>query len=196
MGWDERYNDEGYFYGVAPNDFLAAQFETIPSGRVLCLAEGEGRNAVFLAEQGYQVTAVDASEVGLEKAEKLAHDRGVRLTTVQADLADYQIEPNSWQGIVSIFCHLPPKLRRQVHQAAANGLVSGGVLLIEAYTPEQLTNTTGGPPTAELMMDASMLREDFKDLDIVHLKELKRDVIEGRGHTGAANVVQLTASKP
>jgi SAM-dependent methyltransferase len=196
MSWDDRYNDKGYFYGVAPNDYLAAQFETIPSGRVLCLAEGEGRNAVFLAEQGYQVTAVDASKVGLDKADKLAHDRGVRITTVQADLAEYQIEASSWQGIVSIFCHLPPELRQQIHRAAANGLVSGGVLILEAYTPDQLNNTTGGPPSAELMMDASMLREDFKDLDVVHLAELKRDVIEGRGHTGAADVVQLTAIKP
>jgi hypothetical protein len=79
----------------------------------------------FLAEQGYQVTAVDASKVGLDKAEKLAHDRGVRITTVEADLADYQIEANSWQGIVSIFCHLPPDVRQQVHRSAVAGLVSG-----------------------------------------------------------------------
>jgi SAM-dependent methyltransferase len=196
MSWDERFADEGYFYGVAPNDFLASQFETIPLGRVLCLAEGEGRNAVFLAEQGYQVTAVDASQVGLDKAVKLAKDRGVRITTVQADLAEYQIEPNSWQGIVSIFCHLPSELRQQVHRAATDGLVSGGVIILEAYTPAQLNNTTGGPPTEELMMTEALLREDFKELDIVHLTELKRDVIEGRGHTGAADVVQLTAVKP
>ncbi|KAA3651229.1 MAG: class I SAM-dependent methyltransferase [Proteobacteria bacterium] len=196
MSWDERYADEGYFYGVAPNGFLASQFEAIPLGRVLCLAEGEGRNAVFLAEQGYQVTAVDTSKVGLAKAEKLAHDRGVHMTIVQADLADYQIEPNSWHGIVSIFFHLPPDLRKQVHQASLNGLVSGGVFLLEAYTPAQLNNNTGGPPTKELMMTESMLKEDFKGLDIVHLAALKRDVIEGRGHTGAADVVQLIARKP
>ena len=196
MSWDERFADEGYFYGVAPNDYLAAQFESIPPGRVLCLAEGEGRNAVFLAEQGYQVTAVDASQVGLDKADKLAKDRGVRITTVQADLADYQIEAGSWQGIVSIFCHLPPALRQQVHRSVVKGLVSGGVLLLEGYTPAQLNNTTGGPPTVDLMMDAAMLRKNFSDLDIVHLAELKRDVIEGRGHTGAADVVQLTARKP
>lgn len=196
MSWDERFADEGYFYGVAPNDYLAAQFESIPPGRVLCLAEGEGRNAVFLAEQGYQVTAVDASEVGLDKADRLAKDRGVRITTVHADLADYQIEPGSWQGIVSIFCHLPPALRQRVHRAAVDGLVSGGAFILEAYTPAQLNNTTGGPPTEELMMTENMLRKDFSDLDIVHLAEFKRDVIEGRGHTGAADVVQLTAFKP
>lgn len=196
MSWDDRYNDEGYFYGVAPNDFLAAEYQAIPLGRVLCLAEGEGRNAVFLAEQGYQVTAVDASKVGLEKAKKLARDRGVEITTVQADLAEYQIEASSWHGIVSIFCHLPPKLRQRVHQAVAEGLVSGGALVLEAYTPAQLNNNTGGPPSAELMMDATMLKADFKALDIVHLAELKRDVIEGRGHTGAADVVQLLATKP
>ncbi|MCX7545622.1 SAM-dependent methyltransferase [Marinicella gelatinilytica] len=196
MSWDDRYNDEGYFYGVAPNDFLAAEYQAIPLGRVLCLAEGEGRNAVFLAEQGYQVTAVDASKVGLEKAKKLARDRGVEITTVQADLAEYQIEASSWHGIVSIFCHLPPKLRQRVHRAVADGLVLGGALVLEAYTPAQLNNNTGGPPSAELMMDAAMLKADFKALDIVHLAELKRDVIEGRGHTGAADVVQLLATKP
>jgi len=195
MSWDDRYNDEGYFYGVAPNDFLAAEYQSIPLGRVLCLAEGEGRNAVFLAEQGYQVTAVDSSKVGLEKAKKLAHDRGVAITTVQADLAEYQIEVSAWHGIVSIFCHLPPTLRQQVHRAAANGLVSGGTIVLEAYTEAQLANNTGGPPTAELMMDATMLKADFNGLNIVHLAELKRDVIEGRGHTGGANVVQLIARK-
>ena len=91
---------------------------------------------------------------------------------------------------------MPPELRQQVHRSATDGLVSGGVIILEAYTPAQLKNTTGGPPTEELMMTEAILREDFKDLDIVHIAEFKRDVIEGRGHTGAADVVQLTAVKP
>ena len=117
--WERRYGETAYAYGTAPNDFLVEIADRIPPGPVLCLAEGEGRNAVWLAGRGHPLTAVDTSAAGLAKAEALANARGVRIATVAADLASFVIEPKAWSGVVAIFAHLPPHLRRSVHRAAA-----------------------------------------------------------------------------
>ena len=114
--WDERYSAAEYAYGTTANDFLAANASCIPKGNVLSLAEGEGRNAVFLALQGYSVTAVDASLVGLNKARKLAEENGVDIEFIHADLSDYDLGINQWHGIVSIFCPLPSTLRSQLYK--------------------------------------------------------------------------------
>ena len=112
--WDDRYRSETYAYGVEPNDFLRASAARIPPGRVLCLAEGEGRNAVFLASLGYAVTAVDLSSEGLRKAERLARERGVTIDVVQADLGEYEPEAGAYAGVVSIFAHLPRAARGSI----------------------------------------------------------------------------------
>ncbi len=194
--WDERYSEEGYVYGTEPNEFLAAKYQRIPKGRVLCLADGEGRNSVFLAQQGYEVTAVDSSSVGLEKGKRLAAERGVQVRYVHADLADFDIEPNHWQGVVSIFAHIPPEARKRVHRQVVAGLVPGGVLLLEAYTPKQLEFGTGGPKAPELTMDLERLKPELEGLDFELSEEFERDVVEGKFHTGRGAVVQLIASKP
>ena len=194
--WNQRYSNETYAYGTEPNDFLVAMLEKLPGGRVLCLGEGEGRNAVWLAQQGREVTALDASEVGLGKARRLAEARGVEIATVHADLADFAIEPQRWDAIVSIFCHLPAELRRDVHRRCVEGLRPGGAMLLEAYTPGQLDYKTGGPPTAEMMMDAQSLRTELAGLEVLHLKECVRDVHEGEFHNGPGAVVQVLARKP
>ncbi len=195
--WDERYADpDEYAYGTQPNTFFAIEAWRIPDGPVLFLAEGEGRNAVWLAERGHAVTAVDGSAVGLEKARRLAADRGVEIETVHADLANHPIEPGAWAGIVSIFGHLPPDIRREVHRRAALGLRPGGLLLLEAYTPRQLTYGTGGPPTAEMMMDLEGLRAELPGLEFLIGQEIERRVEEGRYHSGLAHVVQVVAQAP
>lgn len=194
--WDKRYSAEGYVYGTEPNGFLVSKAELLPTGRTLCLGEGEGRNAVWLAEQGHAVTAVDSSGVGLKKARALATSRGVRITTVQADLAHYTIEPATWDGIVSIFCHLPAPLRARVHRGCVAGLRPGGIMLLEAYTPEQLGRGTGGPPTAALMMDARSLRLELAGLEILELAETEREIHEGAFHNGVGAVVHLVARRP
>lgn len=191
--WDERYSVEEHVYGTRPNDFLASVVDRLPMGRVLCLAEGEGRNAVFLAERGLDVTAVDSSTVGLAKARKLAGQRGVHIETIVADLAHYEIVPTSWDVIVAIFCHLPPPLRRAVHAQAAAGLCPGGAFVLEAYTPAQLRHGTGGPPVVELMMTLDALRDELTGLRFEHAVEIERDIQEGRFHTGVGAVVQVLA---
>ena len=191
--WDQRYSTDGYFYGEAPNAFVAEQAALIPPGPVLCLAEGEGRNAVFLAERGHAVTAMDQSSVGLAKARQLAARRGVTLTTEVADLTTYAIRPGHWSGIVATFVHLPPDLRRAVHTAVVAGLRPGGVYLLEAYHPDQLHHGTGGPRDINLLMTLAALRQELGGLAIIHGRELERPVVEGRAHTGLAAVVQVVA---
>lgn len=193
--WDERYSAEHYIYGKEPNLFLKENSGTLPMGNILCLAEGEGRNAVFLARQGYSVTAVDASSTGLKKAQRLAEENEVQVEFIHQDLADFDLGYGQWDGIVSIFCHLPPAIRRNVHSKVVAGLSNNGVLLLEAYTPEQLLHGTGGPATAEMTMTAALLSEEFAGLHFSHLDELEREVIEGTHHTGLGAVVQAIARK-
>jgi len=193
--WDERYSADEYIYGTEPNEFLAGVTSQIPKGKVLCLAEGEGRNAVYLAGLGYDVTAVDASAVGLKKAQRLARERGVEINTVVSDLAEFEIAPDSWDGIVSIFCHVPPAIREPLHRKVVAGLRSGGVLVLEAYRPKQIEYGTGGPPVPELTMTLEGLRKELQGLEFKHAEELDRDVTEGLYHTGIGAVVQLVAVK-
>ena len=193
--WDSRYSEDGFAYGTEPNDFLKLVVDKIPEGKILSLADGEGRNSVFLAQQGYEVFAVDASKVGLEKANKLAEERGVFIRTECVDLAGYKISENNYDGIVSIFCHLPPRIRKDVHAQVVKGLKPGGVLVLEAYTPEQLNYKTGGPPVAEMMMTLEALSDELNGLEFIHAEEVVRDVVEGKYHTGPAAVVQIIATK-
>ena len=193
--WDQRYSSESYAYGTEPNDFLISMYDKLPSGRTLSLAEGEGRNATWLAKQGMEVTAVDASEVGLKKAHKLAKDSGVSITTLHADLMDFEIGSNRWDVIVSIFCHLPPDVRMVVHQKCVEGLRSGGMILLEAYTPKQLEYKTGGPSVSGMMMDSHTLKDELVGLELIYLKETVREIHEGEYHNGEGAVVQLLARK-
>jgi SAM-dependent methyltransferase len=194
--WDQRYSEPDYVYGTAANDFLVQSLPLLPpNGSVLCLAEGEGRNAVFLAERGYQVTAVDSSMVGLAKARALAGERRVAITTCVADLADYQLPQDSFDLIVAIFCHLPPPLRRQVLAQVEPSLRRGGVFLLEGYTPKQLEYGTGGPPDPALLMQLDELRRELAPLRLRHGMELVREVREGKLHTGKGAVVQVIADK-
>ena len=196
MMWNQRYSESGYVYGTQPNDFLAEVVDRLPRGRVLCLAEGEGRNAVFLAGQGFEVVAVDASPVGLQKAERLAEEREVTIETVVADLHDYPIAPSSWEVIVSIFAHVPVPLRERLHREAVAGLKPGGAFVLEAYTEQQLQYRTGGPPTAALMMSRTSLASELAGLDFQVLQEAEREIKEGKYHHGRSAVVQVLAFKP
>jgi SAM-dependent methyltransferase len=197
--WDERYGTVAsgeYYYGKEPNDFLRDFAGAIPAGgEVLCLAEGEGRNAVYLASKGYRVTAVDASIVGLEKLAALALEKGVEVRSELRDLMDYRIEPNRWDAVVSVWCHLPRPLRARLHGELASGLKPAGVFLLEAYHPRQLEFKTGGPPSVELLVTAEDLRAEVGGLSFEVLREIEREVHEGRGHFGQSAVVQLLARK-
>src|SRR5664279_2191901 len=156
--WNERYSEPGYAYGTSPNDYLVSVAPQLPPGPILSMAEGEGRNAVFLAKRGHAVHGVDSSPVGLDKAQSLARDLGVAITTEVSDLATYDFGVSRWAAIVSIFCHLPPSVRARCHAAVVEALLPGGLFVLEAYRPEQLHLGTGGPQNPEFLIKVDDLR--------------------------------------
>jgi SAM-dependent methyltransferase len=188
--WDERYAQGEFIYGTQPNRWLVAQAGRIkPSGRVLSLGEGEGRNAVWLASQGLAVDAVDGSAVGLAKARQFATLRGVSIETMVVDLANYVPTPGVYDGAVLIFVHLPPSIRSLVHARAEASLAPGGVLIIEAFTLEQLSNSSGGPKQPDMFYGEGILRRDFERLQWEVLREEEIELDEGQLHRGRAAVV-------
>ncbi|RUO58992.1 SAM-dependent methyltransferase [Pseudidiomarina insulisalsae] len=198
--WDERYNTDDYIYGTAPNDFLLEHAADLlnehEQTHALCVADGEGRNSVYLAELGANVCAMDISQVGLDKAQQLAKARGVIIQTEQADLTEAQLAAEHYDGIVAIFCHLPPAGRAHLYEQIAASLKPGGFFLLEAYTAAQLKYATGGPPSAELMLSQAELERAFKGFEIQLSQELERPIHEGERHNGVGAVVQFIARKP
>lgn len=192
--WDARFAEPILAYGSAPNDFLADHADRLPVGRTLCLAEGQGRNAVYLAQHGHDVLAVDLSAVGLERAHQLAAERGVEIETRVVDLAHFDIEPGGWDCIVSVFAHTPADVRRRLHAQVAKGLRPGGAFLLEAYTPEQTRRDTGGPSgdaAIDITMTVEGLRRELAGLRLEIAHEIEREVHEGPYHRGLAAVVQV-----
>ena len=193
--FDARFAEPGFAYGAEPNDFLVECASYLPKGPVLCLAEGQGRNAVFLAARGHDVVAVDRSSVGLARASDLARERGVPLTCVLSDLDDYAVESGAWAGIVSVFAHVPVELRERVHRKVVQGLMPGGVFILEGYSTAQLGRATGGPKVISLLLTLDAVRSELSGLEFIVAREAEREVMEGRYHTGRAAVVQVLARR-
>lgn len=193
--WDERYAATEYVYGTAPNSFLAEHAHRL-SGPVLSLAEGEGRNAVFLAGLGLQVLGVDASAVGLRKAQALAGVRNVEIRTEVADLAHFTPAPAQYGAVVSIFAHLPGHIRGRLYPLLLDSLLPGGLVLLEAYAEEQLAYASGGPKDVDMLMSLDKITQGFAGLEPVLLQHIEREVIEGSHHTGRASVIQFIGRKP
>lgn len=190
--WNERYTNPEFLYGTEPNIFLAENVQML-EGPVLSLSEGEGRNAVFLATRGLHVLGVDCSAVGLKKAQTLAKDRGVVIETVVADLAEYMPEENHFGSVISISAHLPSAIRKVLYPLVEKSLKPNGLLLLEAYSEDQLRKCTGGPKDIDMLMSINKLLAEFPNLTPILLRETEREVSEGEGHTGLASVVQFIA---
>jgi SAM-dependent methyltransferase len=189
--WDERFSGEAFAYGTVPSRWLVEQAPGFPKDLpVLALGEGEGRNAVHLAGLGLDVHAVDGSRVGLEKAERLAASRGLRMRTTVADLAHFVPEPGRYGAVVLVFLHLPPSLRALVHERAASALAPGGRVVLEAFSPRQLAFASGGPRQADMLYDVETLRADFPTVRWDALSELEADLDEGPLHQGRASLVR------
>lgn len=194
--WDVRYAGEAFAFGTEPNDFLVEVAPRLPAGgRVLSLAEGEGRNAVWLASRGFEVHSVDGSEVGVAKTLRLAAQRGVVVHARTGRLEDLAIAPGAWDVIVSVFVHQPPPLRAEIHRRVAAGLAPGGMYVMEAYSPAHWGRGTGGPPSPERLVPLADAMRELEGLEFVHAVELERDVVEGHLHTGDAAVTQILALK-
>ncbi|WP_233216224.1 class I SAM-dependent methyltransferase [Blastopirellula marina] len=195
--WDERYGQSEYIYGTEPNSFLtASEFQLPPSGRVLCLCEGEGRNAVFLARQGHLVTGVDVSREGKKKAERLANEQGVSIEYHLSDLCAFDFGVAQWDAIISISAHLPSPVQADVYPRVFAALKPGGILLLESYHPRQIEYGTGGPKDVDMLMTLETLHRHFPTLEVQHEAELEREVTEGTFHTGNAFVTQFIGRKP
>ncbi len=194
--WDQRYSGDDLAYGQAPNEFLLSMASRLPeTGNALDIGAGEGRNALFLASRGLHVLAVDQSQVGMQKAQQLAQERGLTLRTQAVDLQDFDAEHNSFDVISSIFVHLPTKLRAAVHQRVGTWLKPGGVFLLEAYAPDQIKRGTGGPKDPSLLASLDVILGELSGLEVEHQAALVRNVTEGQFHTGEASVVQVLARK-
>ena len=195
--WEERYGAEAFAYGTAPNEFLEENIDALPHGAVLCLAEGEGRNAVFIASTGRSVSSIDLSPAGVAKTLRLASERGVTVQAAIGDLATADLGTNSVDAVVSIFAHVPSAVRIEItSRRVVEALRPGGVILLEAYTPGQIGRTTGGPQVEDLTMSLAQLREELAPMEFLHGVELERSVVEGLFHTGLGAVVQVIARKP
>jgi len=195
--WDERYAADEYLFGTEPNTFLVTQRVRLQPGMsCLAVADGEGRNGVWLAEQGLNVLAVDASQVALDKAKKLAAQRGVQLQFELADLSRWQWGENKFDVVAGIFIQFaPPALREQMFASIKRALKPGGLLLLQGYTPKQLEYGTGGPSSAENLYTEKLLRDAFADMEWLHFAEHDDVIHEGAGHHGMSALIDLVARK-
>jgi 2-polyprenyl-3-methyl-5-hydroxy-6-metoxy-1,4-benzoquinol methylase len=195
--WNSRYAEPGYAYGTEPNAFLVSQKKYLkPGGKALAVADGEGRNGVWLAQQGLDVLSVDASEVGLRKTQELASDRGVAIHTEKVDLITWSWPAQKFDVVAAIYIHFPPEVRACMHRRMFEALKPGGVLILEAFTPAQLNYKSGGPQVAEMLYSADMLRIDLAGGEILLIEELVTELAEGKYHRGPAAVVRLLLRRP
>lgn len=190
--WDSRYASPDYAYGTAPNAGLVALEHLLPrEARVLVPGDGEGRNGVWLATRGHQVSVVDQSATGLRKCAQLAESRGVGVNVLHADLADYRPEPAGFDALVLVFVHLPPDLRRRVHQRLLAALRPGGVLILEGFDRSHAGLPGGGPRDPAWLFDAAMLRADFVACPELSVELIDGDLDEGPWHQGHARVLRV-----
>jgi 2-polyprenyl-3-methyl-5-hydroxy-6-metoxy-1,4-benzoquinol methylase len=196
--WNGRFSAEGYVFGTAPNAFLASQAHRLKPGMTaLCVADGEGRNSVWLAQQGLRVTAFDFSPVGVRKARSMAAQAGVEVEHSVADIFSWDWDARQFDCIAAIFIQFAaPAERERIFSGFVRALKPGGLLIVQGYTPKQLEYGTGGPKQAENMYTANLLRESFGMLEILHLAEHEDLVNEGKGHSGMSALIDFVARRP
>lgn len=197
--WNRRFAEPGYLFGTEPNAWLHEHAPALwqAGQRVLCVADGEGRNSVWLAQQGLTVDAFDISEVGVRKARDFARITGVKVNFAVADIAELQWPRGLYDGVVAIFIQFAdPALRARIFEGMVRSLKPGGVLVLQGYAPKQLDYRTGGPPHAAHMYTPELLREAFAGMEILDLREYEADLAEGMGHKGHSALVGLVARRP
>jgi len=196
--WDQRYQTPDYIFGTAPNVFLASQVKRFrPKDRVLDVGCGEGRNSVWLAELGCEVVGLDVSPLALDKARRLAAERGVAVQYVQTDIRHWQWSPAQFDAVVCVFIQFAePEQRERLFDGFLTTLKPGGLLVLQGYTPKQIEYKTGGPPRADHMYTAELLRSAFAHMEILHLREHEEVLAEGIKHVGRSALIDLVARRP
>lgn len=193
--WEKRYAEEEYAYGTEGNAFLIEQLSQLKPGKILFVCEGEGRNAVYAALAGWEVEAFDLSEEGRKKALKLAQEKGVTLEYQIGDafLIDYPKE--HFDVVALIYAHFPAEIREKIHQKTMTWIKPNGHIILEAFNPLQLNNSSGGPKEMSMLYTADMMRKDFEGLSFEVLREEKTVLHEGKYHIGNADVTRVVAKK-
>lgn len=193
--WDQRYAAEAYIYGTEPNDWFVEKLKIMKPGKLLLPGEGEGRNAVWAAEQGWNVTAFDQSFEGKAKALKLAAEKGVTIDYLVKDLRCFRGEDEQYDAIGLIYVHMPPEYRQQVHREFIKMLKPGGCIIFQAFSEAQLPNKSGGPKDLEMLYNEEKLQSDFESLRILEFHNVRLHIEEGTHHHGVAEVLRLFARK-
>jgi len=196
--WNRRFEGEDFLFGIEPNEWLREHAGTLPNGgRILCVADGEGRNSVWLARLGFTVDAFDIAEVGVAKARRLAAQHGVNVDFSVADVDAYAWPTSRFDGVAAIFIQFAdPAQRERLFARIMASLKPGGILILHGYTPKQLDYGTGGPPFASHLYTPEMLRSAFETLEILVLREYEADVAEGNGHRGRSALIGMVARQP
>lgn len=196
--WNERFNHDFYWFGTEPTAFLVEQKHRLPStGTALCVADGEGRNSVWLAQQGLKVTAFDFSRPAVEKARKLAANRGVSVDFRIADINAWNWDEAQYDVVAGVFCQfVGPTERARIFSGMTRALRPGGILLLQGYNTDQLKYGTGGPKQIENLYTEALLRDAFRSLEVLHLVSHEREVAEGKGHVGMSALLDFVARRP
>lgn len=198
--WDERFSGEEYIYGVEPNEYLKQQLQGQAPGRILFPAEGEGRNAVYAAQQGWQAEAFDSSREGRRKALLLAEKNKVALKYLHQDVEAAGYPAGSFDALALIYAHFPEAVRREYHQKLISFLKPGGLLILEGFSKlhvknQQENSQAGGPKDLSMLFDLKELKKDFSGFDFKEAVETETHLKEGRHHKGKASVIRITAIK-
>ena len=193
--WNERYSEPNFAYGCNPNDFLKQNLFKIKKGKLLFPAEGEGRNAVFAAQNGFEVEAFDISKSGKEKADALAKQCNITINYQVGTLEQLPYLENSFNGIILIYAHLPSEIRKDFHKQLMHLVKPGGIILFEAFSKEQLQFTSGGPKNSVMLFSEEEVKEEFSGLKFEFLSTEIIDLNEGKYHQGRASVVRFIAYK-
>ncbi|MEA2057867.1 MAG: class I SAM-dependent methyltransferase [Actinomycetota bacterium] len=193
--WDERYTEAGQLWGLEPNRFLVEVAEDLPRGSVLDLGCGQGRNSVWLASRGFEVTGLDLSPVAVEQGARFAEDVGVDVEFAAADIMTWRPEGRTWDVVLLSYIHLPEAGRMKVHATAVESLAPGGRVIVIAHHLDNLEHGVGGPPYPELLLTEDLLREDFADLEIDRCEPVLRPV-DKDGVSGTAIDILMVAHKP
>lgn len=198
--WDERYNSEDFAYGENPNVFLTETLPQFTPGKALFAAEGEGRNAVFAAGLGWEVSAFDLSEFGKMKAEKLATKNKVSIDYTVGDIQTLKYDANSFDALVLIYAHFPASIKSSCHQKLITYLKPGGIVIFEAFSKNHLKHISanpkvGGPKDMDQLYSIEEIKKDFKDFEIIELIETEVELSEGNFHIGLGSVIRFIGRK-
>lgn len=193
--WDERYQQKEYIYGKEPNVFFAEQIKKLQAGKIILPCEGEGRNAVYAAQVGWEVHAFDSSEFAKIKAVSLAEEKDAIINYYIADATKIDFDKNAFDVVAFIYAHFPPEIRQQIHKKAITWLKPGGKIFLEAFNPQQLHNQSGGPKDISMLYTIEMMNDDFQELNIDYLETMQIELNEGNYHKGKADVLRFIGTK-